>query len=146
MLITEILSQPWSLKRYRSMLYSIKRQSIRVDTKFRDTKFREISHQKLISYFTKFLFYFTKFREISWTYFAKFRTIKVKIVAKFREIKPKILKHEGDMPSVLRSRIIFMRLRIRLRVKILMRLRIRRLRIPRLRLRLLPYCIARQNF
>jgi hypothetical protein len=39
--------------------------------------------------------------------------------------------------AVLRSRIIFMRLR--LRVKSLMRLR-------RLRLRLLPYCIARQNF
>jgi hypothetical protein len=37
----------------------------RVDTKFRDTKFREISHQKLISYFAKFLFYFAKFREIS---------------------------------------------------------------------------------
>jgi hypothetical protein len=58
-----------------------------VDTKFRDTKFREISHQKLISYFAKFLFYFAKFREILWTYFAKFREIKVKIDAKFREIK-----------------------------------------------------------
>jgi hypothetical protein len=34
-----------------------------VDTKFRDTKFREISHQKLISYFAKFLFYFAKFRD-----------------------------------------------------------------------------------
>jgi hypothetical protein len=42
-----------------------------------------------------------------------------------------------DQLSVLRSRIIFMRLR--LRVKILMRLR-------RIRLRLLPYCISRQNF
>jgi hypothetical protein len=63
----------------------------RVDTKFRDTKFREISHQKLISYFAKFLFYFAKFREISWPYFAKFREIKVKIDAKFREIKPNML-------------------------------------------------------
>jgi hypothetical protein len=45
----------------------------RVDTgtKFRDTKFREISHQKLISYFAKFLFYFAKFRERISRNFAK---------------------------------------------------------------------------
>jgi hypothetical protein len=47
----------------------------------------------------------------------------------------------NEFSSVLRSRIIFMRLR--LRVKILMLLRFLLLR---LRLRLLPYCIARQNF
>jgi hypothetical protein len=33
---------------------------VRVDTKFRDTKFREISHQEFISYFAKFLIYFAK--------------------------------------------------------------------------------------
>jgi hypothetical protein len=44
--------------------------------------------------------------------------------------------------AVLRSRIIFMQLR--LRVKLLMRLRLRRLRLRRLRL--LPCCVARQNF
>ncbi len=36
---------------------------IRVDTKFCDTKFREISHQEFISYFAKFLVYFAKFRD-----------------------------------------------------------------------------------
>jgi hypothetical protein len=52
----------------------------RVDTKFRDTKFREISHQELVSYFAKFSIYFAKFREISRPSFAKFRERKMEIV------------------------------------------------------------------
>ncbi len=35
----------------------------RLDTKFRDMKFREISHQEFISYFAKFSVYFAKFRD-----------------------------------------------------------------------------------
>ncbi len=54
---------------------------IRVDTKFRDTKFREISHQELISYFAKFSVCFAKFRDISRPSFAKFREIKMEIVS-----------------------------------------------------------------
>jgi hypothetical protein len=60
-----------------------------------------------------------------------------------RELLGACVQNQRDLVnylSVLRSRIIFMRLL--LWVKILMRLRLRRLR---LRLRLLPYCIARQN-
>jgi hypothetical protein len=53
----------------------------RVDTKFRDTKFREISHQEFISYFANFSVYFAKFREISRPSFAKFRKIKMEIVS-----------------------------------------------------------------
>jgi hypothetical protein len=50
-----------------------------------------------------------------------------------------MISKNSDLWTVLRSRIIFMRLRLqlRLRVKILMRLR---------RLRHRPYCIARQIF
>jgi hypothetical protein len=43
--------RPTFYKLARSL--SFQSSTIRVDTKFRDTKFREISHQKLISYFAK---------------------------------------------------------------------------------------------
>jgi hypothetical protein len=45
----------------------------RVDTKFRDTKFREILHQELVSYFAKLSIYFAKEK---WKLLAKFREIK----------------------------------------------------------------------